>query len=87
MFELHVSYHEETFNVISIRCINCKRETGLYLKNITFDEIITKIVLNAIYHHVGMSWTISPNKKMKYEIDKNNLQDWLNKGPWYNTSV
>ena len=24
---------------------------------------------------------------MKYEIDKNNHQDWLNKGPWYNTSI
>ena len=24
---------------------------------------------------------------MKYEIDKNNHQDWLNKGPWYNTYI
>ena len=24
---------------------------------------------------------------MKYEIDENNHQDWLNKGPWYNTSI
>ena len=24
---------------------------------------------------------------MKYEMDKNNHQDWLNKGPWYNTSI
>ena len=24
---------------------------------------------------------------MKYKIDKNNHQDWLNKGPWYNTSI
>ena len=24
---------------------------------------------------------------MKYEIEENNHQDWLNKGPWYNTSI
>ena len=24
---------------------------------------------------------------MKYEIDENNHQDWLNKGPWYNTPI
>ena len=58
MFELRLNYDEEKLDVISIRCINCKRETGLYLKNTTFDEMITKFVLNAILHHVGMSWII-----------------------------
>ena len=24
---------------------------------------------------------------MKYEMDKNNHQDWLNKGPWYNPAI
>ena len=24
---------------------------------------------------------------MKYETDKNNHQDWLNKGPWYNIDI
>ena len=57
------------------------------MKNTTFDEIITKFVLNAILHHVGMSWIISYNKEMKYEIEENNHQDWLNKGPWYNPSI
>ena len=49
--------------------------------------MITKFVLNAILHHVGMSWIISSNNEMKYEIDKINHQDWLNKGPWYNTYI
>ena len=49
--------------------------------------MITKIVLNEILHDVGMSWIISSNKEMKYEIDGNNYQDWLNKGPWYNTYI
>ena len=44
-------------------------------------------MLNEILHHVGMSWITSSNKEMKYEMDKNNHQDWLNKGPWYNRSI
>ena len=24
---------------------------------------------------------------MKYNMDKDNHQDWLNKGPWYNKSI
>ena len=55
MFELGLNYYEEKLYVISIRCINCKKETGLYLKNTTFDETITKFLLNAILHHVVMS--------------------------------
>ena len=49
--------------------------------------MITKFVLNAILHHVGMSWIIRFNKEMKYEINENNHQDWLNKGPLYNTYI
>ena len=49
--------------------------------------MITKLVLNTILHHVGMSWIISSNKGLKYEIYENNHQDWLNKGPWYNTPI
>ena len=75
MFELRLNYDEEKLDVISIRCTNCKRETGLYLKNTTFDEIIIKFLLNEILHHVDMSWIISPNKEMMYEIDENNQQD------------
>ena len=59
MFELRLIGDKEHLNVIAIRCINLKRETGLYLENSTFDEIITKFVFNAILHHVGMSWIIS----------------------------
>ena len=87
MFELSLLSDEEKSYVIYIRCIHCKRETGLYLKNTTFDEIITKFVLNSILHHVVMSWIIRSNQEMKYEMDKNNHQDWLNRGPWYNTSI
>ena len=87
MFELRLNCYEEKLDVISIRCINCKTETGLYLKNTTFDESITKFLLNAILHHVGMSWIISSNKETKYEIDENNHHDWLNKGPWYNRFI
>ena len=81
MFALRLSYDEEKLDVTSIGCIDCKIETGLFLKNTTFDEMITKFMLNAISHHVGILWIISSNKEMKYEIDENNHQDWLNTGP------
>ena len=55
--------------------------------SLVFDEIITKFLLNAILHHVGISWIISSNKEMKYDMEKNNHQDWLNKGTWYNTFI
>ena len=57
------------------------------MKNTTFDEIITKFVLNAILNYVCMSWIIFTNKEIKYEIGESNHQDWLNEGPWYNTSI
>ena len=40
-----------------------------------------------MFHHVGMSWIISSNREIDYEMNKTNHQDWLNKGPWYNTSI
>ena len=46
--------------------------------------MITKFVLNATLHHVGMSCIIFSNKEIKYEIDVSNHLDWLNKVPWYN---
>ena len=70
--------------------MNCKRETGLDSKtNFTwvYDEIINKFLLNTMLHHVGMSWIISSNQEMEYEMDENNHQDWLNKGLWYNTYI
>ena len=87
IFELRLIETEEKLDAIYIRCINFKKETGLYLQNSTFEEMITKFVLNEILHHVGMSWIIRSNYEMKYETDESNHKDWLNKGPWYNTDI
>ena len=57
------------------------------MKNTTFEETITRLVLNAIVHQVGMSWIISSNDEMKYEMDENNHQDWFVKCPWYNIAT
>ena len=41
-------------------------------------------MLDKILHHVGMSWIISSNQEMEYEINTKNIHlDWSNKGPWY----
>ena len=71
---------------IFIKCSNCDRSTGLLLKVKTVKEIGTNFLLNTKLHHVGLSWIISSRKQMKYDIKENNLPDWLNKGPRYNTS-
>ena len=84
-FELRLIDDNGEVEAISIRCINCKNETGLYLRNSTLEEMITKFLLNAILHHVVISWIICSNEKMKYEIDESNHTNWLNKITWYNT--
>ena len=53
-----------------------------------YDEIVTKFLLNAMLHHVGMPWIFSSNQEMNYEINtERNHLDWLNKGPWYNRNI
>ena len=54
VFELRLIVDKEKLDVIAIRCINCEKETVLFLINSAFEETITKFVLNAILHHVGM---------------------------------
>ena len=89
MFHIRLSYKKGILDVLSLKCINCKIETGLYLKinSLIFDEIMTKFVLNAILYNVGMSWLIRSNKEMKYDMDENNRQDWFNKGPRYKNCI
>ena len=70
-----------------MKCINCKKETGLFSGTSKFEEMITTFLLNTILHHVGMSWIISSTNEMKYEIYEINYKDLLNKGPWYNTDI
>ena len=75
---------------MSLKCINCKIETGLDSETSfswVFDEVITKFVLNAILHNVGMTWIIRSNKEMNNEMDKNNHQDLMNKVPWYHIYI
>ena len=90
VFEIRLIYGDKELDVLYIMCINCKIETGLNSKtNFTwvYDEIITKFVLNAMFHHVVMSWIIISNREMEYEMNKTNHQYWLSKGSWYDTSI
>ena len=54
MFELRLIYDRYKLEAVAIRCINCKKETGLYLVTSTLEEMITKFVLNSILYHVGI---------------------------------
>ena len=44
---------ENVVDAIAIKCRNCRRNTGLYLKDKTTQEMITQFVLNTVLHHVG----------------------------------
>ena len=58
MSELSLIDDGDKVKAKSIRCINCKKETGSYLRNSALEEMITKLFLNEILNYVGMSWII-----------------------------
>ena len=91
MFEIRLSYGETDLDVLSLKCINGKKETGLNSETPftwVYDGVITKFLLNAILHHVGISWIISCNQETDYDMTtKRNHLDWFNKGPWYNQNI
>ena len=45
--------------------------------------------MNAMLHHVGMSWIICSKKEMDYDNFTNSKKiEWFDTGPWYKkTSV
>ena len=91
MFEIRLSCGDNDLNAVSLKCINCKKETGINSETPftwVYDQVITKFFLNTMLHHVGMSWIISPNQEMDYDKYTNsNRLDWFNKGPWYNKNI
>ena len=91
MFEICLSCGDNYLDVVSLNCIDCKKETGLNSETHftwVYDQVITKLVLNAMLHHVGISWIISSNHKMDYDKYANsNHLDWFNKVPWYNKNI
>ena len=71
MFEIRLSCGDDDLDIVSLKCINCKKETDLNSETPftwVYDEVITKFVLNAMLHHVGMSWIISSNQEMDYDM-------------------
>ena len=68
-------------------CSNFYRSTDSLLKVKTVKEMIPKLVLNTVFHHVNLSCIISSNKQMKYYTKEHNHPYWLNKGQRYNTAI
>ena len=65
MFEIRLCYIEKYFDTLCLKCVDCKIEIGLNSKTnftLVYDKTITKFVLNAMLHHVGISWTSSSNQ-------------------------
>ena len=91
MFKIRLSYGDKYLDTLCLKCINCKKETGLNSETTftwVYDKVITKFVLNEMLHHVGMSLIISSNQEMEYDMTtKINNLDWLNKVPWYKKHI
>ena len=65
MFKIRLSYGDKDLDTLCLKCIHCYKETRLNSKNTftwVYDEVMTKFLLNAMLHHVGMSWIISSNQ-------------------------
>ena len=65
LFEIRLSCVDVDLETVSLKCINCEKETGLKSKTGVeefYDKIITPFVMNAMLHHVGMSWIICSKK-------------------------
>ena len=45
MFEIRLSYEDKKFDVVYLKCINCKRETGLDPEN-SFSWVFDEVLLN-----------------------------------------
>ena len=61
MFEIRLSCGDVYLDTVSLKCINCQKETGLKSKTAFKefnDKTITPFVMNAMLHHVGMSWIL-----------------------------
>ena len=85
MFKIRLWYDSENHegnlvDNIGIRCSNSVKTTGLSVKNTNYKYMFTKFVLNTVLHRVRLSYIIEPNKQLKYDIDKHDL-DWLTNGP------
>ena len=91
LFLIRLNCGDVNLNTVSLKCINCKKETGLKSKTgfkEFYDKVITQFVFNAMLHHVGMSWIISSKQEMDYDnfTDSKNLS-WFDTVPWHNKNI
>ena len=93
MFQMNFWYdneHNDQNNVenIAIRCNNCGKETGLYMKNMNtnYNDIINSFVQSTVLHHFGMSWVIETYEQLKYYMEKHD-PGLITGGTQYNTYI
>ena len=70
VFQLCLSDDKDEVEDIVIRCINCEKINRFIFKKFTFKEMIANFLLDAIFHHAGMSWIICSNEKLNMKLTK-----------------
>ena len=86
MFEILLSCGDDNLDKVCLKCVNCKKETGLNAETgfkEFYDEVITQFVLNSMLRHVGMSWIIRSEQEMDYDnFTNSNHLNLFDTGLW-----
>ena len=91
MFEIRLSFGDDDLEKVCLKCVNCKKETGLKAETgfkEFYDEVITQFFFNAMLNNVDMSWIISTKKEIYYDNFTNGkILERFDTGPWYNKNI
>ena len=87
IFKISIWY--DKYNVryaLGIKFINYNKIVGYELEDQTLKEVINVFVTDVVFQHVGISWIIESNEKLRFNFERlctNQILNWL----YYNTAV
>ena len=91
MFKIRIWYDDTTVTenfpvAIEVIFINSGKIIVCLLDNQPIENFITPFVTKMVFYHVGLSWNIQSNQKIKFDFQYH-CTSWIPNGPWYNTMI
>ena len=91
MFKTRIWYDESIGNedipeAVGIMRINCGKSIGCSLDNQIIEHFMTPFVTNTVFQHVGLSWIIKSNQKLKFYLQLHSIY-WEIYGQLYITMI
>ena len=65
---------------------NCKITVTYQFQTEELNGVINPFVLRDVFQRVVLLWIRENNKQLKFDIDEN-CHQWMENGPWYNTTI